>query len=139
MKAIRWRTPIAERGGAGHPSMPAIGRSPGRSPRARPRGSRHVRSDEARFGRRGAWIDDPASSGRQEVGRCAYNQPPPMGGLEGGGRMRGRLLGIVSAASPVIVALAAVFTMAVPATGAVGPANINTSAAPGNEAEDAIA
>jgi len=53
--------------------------------------------------------------------------------------MRGRLLGIVSAASPVIVALAAVFTMAVPATGAVGPTNINASAAAGNEAEDAIA
>src|SRR6266511_1799713 len=53
--------------------------------------------------------------------------------------MRGRLLGIVSAASPVIVALAAIFTMAVPATGAVGPTNLNTSAALGNEAEDAIA
>lgn len=53
--------------------------------------------------------------------------------------MRGRLLGMVSAASPVIVALAAVFTMAVPATAVVGPASINTSAAPGNEAEDAIA
>ena len=53
--------------------------------------------------------------------------------------MRGRLLGIVSASSPVIVALAAIFTMAVPATGAVGPTNINTSAALGNEAEDAIA
>jgi hypothetical protein len=53
--------------------------------------------------------------------------------------MRGRLHGIVSAASPVIVGLVVVFAMAVPATGAVGPANINTSAAPGNEAEDAIA
>jgi hypothetical protein len=53
--------------------------------------------------------------------------------------MRGRLLGIVSAASPVIVALAAVFAVAVPATAAVGLSNINTSAAPGNEAEDAIA
>ncbi len=53
--------------------------------------------------------------------------------------MRGRLLGIVSAASLVIVALAAIFTMAVPATGAVGPTNLNTSAALGNEAEDAIA
>jgi len=53
--------------------------------------------------------------------------------------MRGRLLRIVSAASPVIVALAAVFTMAAPAVAAVGPVNINTSAAPGNDAEDAIA
>jgi len=53
--------------------------------------------------------------------------------------MRGPLLRIVSAASPVIVALAAVFTMTAPAVAAVGPANINTSAAPGNEAEDAIA
>jgi hypothetical protein len=53
--------------------------------------------------------------------------------------MRGRLLGIVSASSSVIVALAAIFTMAVPATGAVGPTNFNTSAALGNEAEDAIA
>jgi hypothetical protein len=53
--------------------------------------------------------------------------------------MRGRLLRIVSAASPVIVVLAAVLTMAAPAVAAVGPANINTSAAPGNEAEDAIA
>jgi BNR/Asp-box repeat len=53
--------------------------------------------------------------------------------------MRGRLLGIVSAASPIIVALGAIFTTAVPATGAVGPTNLNTSAALGNEAEDAIA
>src|SRR4029434_2787067 len=95
--------------------------------------TRQGRSSRRKDGRR------PASSGRREVGHSAYNQPPPRGGLEGGGRMRGRLLGIVSASSPVIVALAAIFTMAVPATGAVGPTNINTSAALGNEAEDALA
>src|SRR4029450_10346489 len=95
--------------------------------------TRQGRSSRRKDGRR------PASSGRREVGHSAYNQPPPRGGLEGGGRMRGRVRRIASASPPLIVPLPAIFPMAVPATGAVGPTNINTSAALGNEAEDAIA
>src|SRR5712692_3503800 len=53
--------------------------------------------------------------------------------------MRGRLLWTLAASSAAVVVLVVVLTGVMSATAAATPANFNSSATPGNEAEDAIA